>query len=147
MNRLYIIVLLSCLGATFCRSPDKGYSPLVCDVAKRGDIKELERLLSLRADPDAVDDAGTPALIWATVYNRSDVVRLLLDRKADVDGLDAAGRSALTWAGILGREEIAAMLVGKRADRKLKDKRNKSPYEWSEDRLRVNESLNSDKKP
>ena len=66
--------------------------------------------LAKGADPNAVDAAGAPALIWAAASGREDVVRMLLASGARVDATDAAGLTPLALAERQGKSAIAAIL-------------------------------------
>jgi ankyrin repeat protein len=47
-----------------------------------GRVNDIERLLDNDLDPDTIVDS-VPILYWAAVYNKENIVRLLLDRGAD----------------------------------------------------------------
>ena len=57
--------------------------------AAAGDALAIRAALADGADPDARDDAGTPALMLATRARAAEAVRALIDAEADVDAQDA----------------------------------------------------------
>ena len=57
------------------------------------DAPSLRQLLDLGADPNARNDAGATALMWAV--DDLEATRLLLDRGADPNLRSADGRTAL----------------------------------------------------
>ncbi|MFP4906000.1 ankyrin repeat domain-containing protein, partial [Paraburkholderia sp. BR14261] len=60
------------------------------------------------ASPD-----GRTALMIAAMFNRSDIVDLLLARGANPAAHDAAGNTALDVANAMGAVDAATLLAGK----------------------------------
>jgi ankyrin repeat protein len=52
------------------------------------DYPEVEKLLTLKANPNAVDEYGNSALILATQVGSLDMVQLLLSKGADINAVD-----------------------------------------------------------
>jgi ankyrin repeat protein len=85
--------------------------------AMDGDVGEVERLLG--QDPgllNARDVLGMTPLIWASVKNRIDVVRLLVTRGAALDEPSLQGYTALLLASGCGNTPVVRLLVERGAD-------------------------------
>ncbi|GHC72237.1 HEAT repeat domain-containing protein [Streptomyces cinnamoneus] len=94
-------------------------APLIAAV-RNGDDEALYALLSGGADPDAVDEHGTPALCLAVDAFAGTVVdQLMWWARLDLPAAD--GRTPLVRAIDLGADDIAATLVRRGADLRLKD--------------------------
>jgi ankyrin repeat protein len=90
-----------------------GVTPLM-QAALSGDIASMRRLLDMRADANATNDAGATALMWAV----DDVAttRLLLDRGADPNARSMDGRTALVLAaGRAGASDVVRLLLDRGA--------------------------------
>jgi len=70
----------------------------LADAVRRDDAAAVRALLEAETDPNARDDAGATALMWAAAVGSPDVLRVLLDRGADVNAATGAGATALMWA-------------------------------------------------
>jgi ankyrin repeat protein/mono/diheme cytochrome c family protein len=79
-----------------------------------GDIKAVRSLLDGGADPNARNDAGATALLWAV--DDVDISRLLLDRGANPNVRSADGRTPLfVAAGRFGASDIVSLLIDRGA--------------------------------
>jgi len=86
-----------------------GITPLMYAVLY-GDAGLARRLLDLGADPNARNDAGATALMWAV--DAPETMRMLLERKADPTVRSADGRSALLLAaGRSGAADVVKRLL------------------------------------
>ncbi|MEK7287941.1 MAG: ankyrin repeat domain-containing protein, partial [Elusimicrobiota bacterium] len=61
----------------------KDLSQQLIDAAEAGDIKTVKSLLKQGADPNAKDNNGRTALIWAVRHGYTETIQLLLDKGAD----------------------------------------------------------------
>src|SRR5690242_3053278 len=63
-----------------------------------GNITEAQHLIKHGAPVNAVDDAGSSALMYAAIYSDLATMRLLLAKGADPNHADQAGSTALMWS-------------------------------------------------
>jgi uncharacterized protein len=84
--------------------------------AAAGDALAIRAALADGADPDARDDAGTPALMLATRARAAEAVRTLIDAEADVDAQDAERFNPFLYAGAEGLLEILTLVNEAGAD-------------------------------
>lgn len=68
------------------------------EAAANGDADEVRRLLRLRANVHATDEAGDTALHLAAKNLQVDAVRMLLEENAEVDAKDGDGKTSLQRA-------------------------------------------------
>jgi ankyrin repeat protein len=86
-----------------------GITPLMY-AARYGDRTSARVLLDAGADPNARNDAGVTALMWAV--DDPDLTRMLLDHKADPNVRLADGRAALMLAaGRSGASDVVKLLL------------------------------------
>ena len=72
------------------------------DAAKKNDLALLEKLLKAGANPDAQDEHGMTALMWATLKSYAEAARLLLKSGADPNIHAADGVAAIMMTAIQG---------------------------------------------
>lgn len=81
-----------------------------------GDFSKARLALSRRADLDhGRNDRGTP-LLWACIYNQSEIAELLLEQGADVDATDQYGTTPLMRAVGDKRTALVTLLLDQGAD-------------------------------
>jgi hypothetical protein len=68
------------------------------EVARRGDLGEVRRLLDKGANVNARDVDGWTPLHWAAALGRLDIVKLLVERGADVNAKNGDGKTPLDLA-------------------------------------------------
>jgi len=91
-----------------------GVTPLMV-AALDGDLAEVQQLLDSGADPNATNDAGATALMWA--FADAKKTELLLARGAKPDTRSLDGRSALIIAsGFRGSQATVQRLLDAHAD-------------------------------
>jgi ankyrin repeat protein len=104
-------------GVGSLRGPG-GSTPLMHAVLY-GALADVRTLLDGGADPNAKNDAGATALMWAT--RDLDKTRMLLDRGAKVDAKSDDGRTALlVAAGQRGAVGVMKLLLDRGADPSIK---------------------------
>ncbi|EJL26231.1 ankyrin repeat-containing protein [Novosphingobium sp. AP12] len=88
-------------------------SPLM-GVAFKGHLTIARRLLAAGADPNLRNAAGQTAIMMSALFDRREVIELLLDAGADIDAVDAAGNDAASLAQMQGNESLARWLAERR---------------------------------
>jgi ankyrin repeat protein len=90
-----------------------GITPLMY-AALYGDVASARQLLDKGADPNARNDAGSTALLWAV--DDPDTTRLLLERGADPNVRSADGRTPVLLASARsGASEVVRLLLDRGA--------------------------------
>ena len=89
------------------------------EVAARGDLSSLRRLLDAGAAVNARDSEGRNAVLAATQGGHVEAARLLIARGADVNAQDKIQDSAFLLAGALGHTEIVRLALAAGANLKL----------------------------
>lgn len=84
--------------------------------AKQGDAEIMEIFLVAGINPDAKDNNGRTALMWASVNGHAAAANILLNRGADANAVDNAGMTPLMGAASAGRTEIVSLLLEKGAN-------------------------------
>ena len=83
-----------------------------CEACARGDVEVVQaRLLEDGTLVQQADASGYFALHWAALYNRPEVIVLLLDQGADPMARGAHGDSALHWATKKSSERALDLLL------------------------------------
>jgi hypothetical protein len=103
---------------------ERAMSPLH-DACRDGDTERVKQLLDGDggAHVDKKDGFGMTALMGASFYGHTEVVRLLLDKGALLDEKGEHGRTALLLASMNGHTEVVRLLLDKGA---LLDEKDKS---------------------
>ena len=96
-----------------------GYGKTMLMLAARytGSHPELtQKLLDMGANVNATTAADKTALMYASAFGYTEVVRLLIHHGATVDRRDQGGSTSLMWASDNGHPEIVEVLLEKGAD-------------------------------
>ena len=101
--------------------------------SRRGDVREVERLIKGGANLDIRSNEGKTALIWASYRNHIEVVKLLIEAGANLNIRDDEGRTALIWASYHNRIEIVKLLIENFADECILDDDGWSFYDFLND--------------
>jgi ankyrin repeat protein len=102
--------------------------------ARRGDVREVERLIKAGVHLDISDnDGGCTALILASYYNRIEVVKLLIEAEANLNIRDNRGNTALKLASYNNNIEIVKLLLENFADECILDDSGWSFYDYLND--------------
>ncbi len=75
-----------------------------------GNIKIIEKLLSLNVDPNQTDAQGKTALIYASFFNKNDIAKLLIKASVNKKIKDADGKTALDFANFNKNTELIILL-------------------------------------
>ena len=89
---------------------DRGQVPLAA-AAFKGYGSVIETMLDHGAETDGSGPDGKTALMMAAMFNRTDIVDLLLARGGDPEARDAAGLTARDLAEKMGAADTAARLA------------------------------------
>ena len=102
------LMLVSCAG---------GSAENLAEVAKRGDLEAVSRLLESGVDVDMEDNKPhATALMWAAHEGYPDIVRLLIEHGAEIDKRKVTSETALCFAAQQGWIEAIKVLVQHGAD-------------------------------
>lgn len=88
-------------------------TPLMLAV-EHGNIKAVKLLLDSRADINLVDSLGRSALIYGVMYDRKEIINLLLTKNANPDVIVPGYGDATQIAKSLGKFELADFIAKKR---------------------------------
>jgi ankyrin repeat protein len=103
-----------------------GATPLMY-AALYGDAASVRQLLESGANPNASNDAGATALMWA--IDNVDKTRLLLEHGADPNAASNENQTAMAIAlGIKGRAAVVKLLLDHGANLDAKAYRGRSPF-------------------
>jgi hypothetical protein len=115
-----LAICLVCYGTSFAESPSGGSNSALGDkllqAIAAGDLTETASLLNQGANPNALDQNGISALMYAAELDDIYSARLLLDKGADVN-LPAAqyGITALMKAAVFAGDDFVMLLLDKGA--------------------------------
>lgn len=100
---------------------EQSHSPFIL-AAYYGQLKALETLMSLGADPCALDNKGSNAFMGVAFKGHVEVAKWLLENTpCEVNHQNYAGQTGLMMASLFGREEIIKRLLEHGANRNLQD--------------------------
>jgi hypothetical protein len=97
---------------------------------KRGDLAAVHLFLAARMLPDAVDDAGITALLWAVNRGFIDCAVALVESGASLNAV-VHGRCALSEAARCQKLEILSYLLKSGADPNTDDSSEMTPLMWA----------------
>lgn len=123
ISLLLFFISLSVFGMQYSnvnQQLEYGYTPLIL-AAARGNLEEVQTLLTQGADVCAQDANKETALIKASFNGHTKIVELLLDYSAPMDTKSCSGRTALIWAAENGHFDIVKLLLKQRANLEIKD--------------------------
>ncbi|KAH6678918.1 hypothetical protein F5X68DRAFT_270158 [Plectosphaerella plurivora] len=102
--------------------------------ASNGDVERVTKLLSGNAkamiDINALDEDGTPPLIYASCFGHEGVVQALIDAGVDVDRQDRNQWSALMWAMTNRHKGIAKTLLDNGASPEQKTSSGRTAFDF-----------------
>lgn len=85
-------------------------------------------MLNARMPVDSVDEFGFTALMRAAIYNRTDVIRVLLQRGADVNRRSVIdGSTAIHRAALNNSTDVIRILMQHGATAKVQDNHGRTP--------------------
>ena len=106
------ILLAGCVGGSggFVVVEEFSECPL-CKAAKEGDSDRVDILLAAGANPNAADNSGVTALIFAAQDGHAKVAKVLLDSGANPNATDNDGWTALMVSTVNEHAEIIKLLL------------------------------------
>ncbi len=104
-------------------APGVNGSPLVSLIESTNEpqIGSMKALLDAGANPNAIDTASTPILVWSAEQSPIEVVNLLLQGGAKVSAVDATKRTALDAACRAERPDMVQLLLDHGANPNTRD--------------------------
>ncbi|RYC64463.1 hypothetical protein CHU98_g1741 [Xylaria longipes] len=102
--------------------------------SSNGDIGQVTKILRGKAeafvDVNALDEDGTPPLIYASCFGHESVVQALVDAGVDVDKQDRNHWSALMWAMTNRHKGIAKILLDNGASPEAKTSSGRTAFDF-----------------
>ncbi|MFC4740029.1 ankyrin repeat domain-containing protein [Flavobacterium ponti] len=82
----------------------------LCLAISKGDIATVKQIISYGIDVNDTTNRGMTPLMYAAIYNQSEIAALLLEKGADVNMKDKSGSTALDHAKTSGSNEVIEIL-------------------------------------
>lgn len=102
--------------------------------ASNGDLDQVNSILGGKAkafvDPNALDEEGTPPLVYASCFGHEVVVQALVDAGVDVDKQDRNQWNALMWAMTNRHKGIAKILLDNGASPEAKTSSGRTAFDF-----------------
>lgn len=111
MRNLYFIVIIGLLLVILSNS----CPAQLVKAIKKGDVKEMEKLIVAGADVNKKSVGATP-LYWAAYKNSYEAARLLLDKGANINEGMSNGWNPIHIAAKKGNAEVVKLLIERGAD-------------------------------
>jgi len=111
--------------------PDALRVKLLMKAIQRGDVAEVEVVLSRNVAVNATTPHGTTPLMSAAACGHLEILRALLKRGAALNQKRSDGFTALALAAFFGQEETVRELLARGADVRAVSRRNTSPEMWA----------------
>lgn len=128
MNRSYIylsLITLSCISLAV-HAMDVDLDKQLMNAAKAGNIQAAQDLIAQGANINARNEEGWTPLMLAALYNRKNMIELLLKHRANINAQDNNGKTALMLAFILGNTGIIKLLLQNGASVIIENKNGKT---------------------
>lgn len=107
-------IIQICLAAVLCLPAGTLFAKdsSLCQVAEKGDVAEVKRLLDDGVNVNQKDKYGRPPLGIAAYKGHVDIVKLLLDSGGDVEAETRIGKAQpLYWAAEAGKVDVVKVLL------------------------------------
>lgn len=82
----------------------------LCLAISKGDITTVKQIISYGIDINETTNRGMTPLMYAAIYNQSEIAKLLLEKGAKLDMKDKSGSTALDHAKNSGFESVVEVL-------------------------------------
>jgi ankyrin repeat protein len=90
---------------------DSSLNYMLLDSIYEKDTVAIKEILSANADPNAMDDAGVTALMYAVMSEKIPVIDLLIQSGADINAKDYGGTNVLMYAILTDNENIIPFFI------------------------------------
>ncbi|KAI9483649.1 MAG: hypothetical protein EXX96DRAFT_520130 [Benjaminiella poitrasii] len=115
--------------------PNKKWTRLFARAASNGDLAIMkEMLVDSEIRPyiniNAKDNDGTPPLIYAVCFGKTDVAQVLIEAGAQIDVQDSFGWSALMWATNNNHEALVKILLENGASPQTKSAKGRTVFDF-----------------
>jgi ankyrin repeat protein len=88
---------------------------------------EYVKSLLMEVGIDALDSYQRTSLIWASIFNNTELLNWLIDNGANINHQDRNGFSALHFIGQEQNYDSAVILINRKAELELKDSNGNTP--------------------
>ncbi|CEP15085.1 hypothetical protein [Parasitella parasitica] len=113
----------------------KKWTSLFSRAASNGDVIKVKEMLSdtsirQHIDINARDKLGTPPLIYATCFGKTEIAKILIEAGAQIDAQDSSGWSALMWATNNSHEALVKILLEHGASPQTKSAKGRTVFNF-----------------
>ncbi|KAK4512146.1 uncharacterized protein ATC70_013389 [Mucor velutinosus] len=113
----------------------KKWTTLFARAASNGDVTKVKEMLSddsirQHIDINARDNDGTPPLIYAACFGKTEIVKILIEAGAQIDVQDSFGWSALMWATNNSHEALVKILLEHGASSQTKSAKGRTVFDF-----------------
>ncbi|KAI7896168.1 uncharacterized protein EV154DRAFT_535739 [Mucor mucedo] len=111
------------------------HNRLFTRTASSGNVEKVREMLSdetIRSsiDINAGDNDGTPPLIYAACFGKTEMAKLLIQYGAHIDVQDSFGWSALMWATNNGHEQLVKILMDAGASATTRSAKGRTVFDF-----------------
>lgn len=82
----------------------------LCLAISKGDIDTVKQIIAYGIDVNDTTNRGMTPLMYAAIYNQTEIAKLLIEKGADLDKKDKSGSTALDHAKTSGSDEVMEVL-------------------------------------
>ena len=112
------------------RYAQPGIRSELVEAVRRGELSEIERLLTSGVDPDQTDpEIGSPALQWAARFGNEAAARILIAHHANVNASDRGGNRPLHSTAFFARPSVMKLLLDSGADVRVRRGSGEIPWD------------------
>ncbi|OAD00324.1 hypothetical protein MUCCIDRAFT_153949 [Mucor lusitanicus CBS 277.49] len=113
----------------------KKWTTLFTRAASNGDVAKVKEMLSdegirQHIDINARDNDGTPPLIYAACFGKTEIAKILIEAGAQIDVQDSFGWSALMWATNNSHEALVKILLEHGASSQTKSAKGRTVFDF-----------------
>ncbi|CAO0803145.1 unnamed protein product [Mucor circinelloides] len=113
----------------------KKWTTLFTRAASNGDVIKVKEMLSddsirQHIDINARDSDGTPPLIYAACFGKTEIAKILIEAGAQIDAQDSFGWSALMWATNNSHEALVKILLEHGASSQTKSAKGRTVFDF-----------------